>query len=204
MNANDLRAELVRISHLFYERRWSLATSSNYSVRVDPNTVLITASGLDKGKLTEEDLVLIDLDGNLREETTRGASAEAYLHCELYKYNREIGAVLHTHSVFATVLSSLGNTSLSLEGYEMLKALRGVSTHLHTEYIPIFPNAQNMRILAERVIPYLEKNRTTHGFLIVGHGLYCWGRDPAEALRHIEAIEFLLECEYRINIKVKG
>jgi methylthioribulose-1-phosphate dehydratase len=201
MTANDPRAELVRISHLFYERRWSLATSSNYSARVDENTLLITASGLDKGKLTEADLLQIDLDGNLLEETTKRASAEAYLHCELYKRNREIGAVLHTHSVFATVLSSLGNTALTLEGYEMLKALRGVSTHLHTEYVPIFQNAQNMRVLAERVIPYLEKNRATHGFLIIGHGLYCWGRDLAEALRHIEAIEFLLECEYRIKIQ---
>lgn len=201
MTSNDLRRELVRISHLFYGRGWSLATSSNYSVRVDANTLLITASGLDKGKLTEQDLVLIDLECNLREETEKRASAEAYLHCELYKHNREIGAVLHTHSVFATVFSSLGYTSLPLEGYEMLKALSGVSTHLHAEYIPIFPNAQNMRILAERVIPYLEKNRATHGFMIVGHGLYSWGRDLPEALRHIEAIEFLLECEYRIKIK---
>jgi methylthioribulose-1-phosphate dehydratase len=201
MTAIDLRKELVRISHLFYERQWSLATSSNYSARVDANTLLITASGLDKGKLMEEDLVMIDLDGNLREETTRRASAEAYLHCELYKHNREIGAVLHTHSVFATVLSSLGNTSLSLEGYEMLKALRGVSTHQHTEYIPVFPNAQNMRVLAEKVTPFLERNRSTHGFLIVGHGLYCWGTDLPEALRQTEALEFLLECEYRIKIK---
>jgi methylthioribulose-1-phosphate dehydratase len=201
MTSNDLRRELVRISQLFYERRWSLATSSNYSASVDVNALLITASGLDKGTLREEDLVLIDLEGNLQEETQKRPSAEAYLHCELYKHNREIGAVLHTHSVFATVLSTLGNTSLSLEGYEMLKALRGVSTHLHTEYIPIFPNAQNMKVLAERVIPYLEKNRSMHGFLIVGHGLYCWGRDLPEALRHIEAIEFLLECEYRVKIK---
>jgi methylthioribulose-1-phosphate dehydratase len=201
MTSNDLRKEFVRISHLFHERRWSLATSSNYSARLDAETLLITASGLDKGKLTEGDLVLIDLHGNLKEETNRRPSAETYLHCELYKHNRDIGAVLHTHSVFGTVLSSLGNTSLSLEGYEMLKALSGVSTHLHTEYIPIFPNAQNMRILAERIFPYLEKNRSTHGFLIIGHGLYCWGRDLPEALRHIEAIEFLLECEYRIKIK---
>ena len=201
MTSNDLRKELVRISQLFYERGWSLATSSNYSARFEANTLLITASGLDKGTLTEQDLVLIDLEGNLQEETQKRPSAEAYLHCELYKHNREIGAVLHTHSVFGTVLSSLGNTSLSLEGYEMLKALSGVSTHLHTEYIPIFQNAQNMRILAERIIPYLEKNRSTHAFLIVGHGLYCWGRDLPEALRHIEAIEFLLECEYRIKIK---
>jgi methylthioribulose-1-phosphate dehydratase len=201
MTAMGLRKELVRVSHLFYERGWSLATSSNYSARAEADTLLITASGLDKGRLTEEDLVLIDLEGNLKKETEKRPSAEAYLHCELYKQNREIGAVLHTHSVFATVLSTLGSTSLSLEGYEMLKALRGVSTHLHTECIPIFPNAQNMKLLAERVIPHLEKNRTTHGFLIAGHGLYCWGRDLPEALRHIEAIEFLLECEYRIKIK---
>ncbi|MCI0412617.1 methylthioribulose 1-phosphate dehydratase [bacterium] len=204
MTTNDLRSEIVRISHLFYERRWSLATSSNYSARVDPNTVLITASGLDKGKLTEGDLLLIDLEGNPREESSQKASAETYLHCELYKHDPEIGAVLHTHSVFATVLSSLRNL-LSVHGYEMLKALRGISTHLHTEHIPVFPNDQDMRSLAQMVLPYLEKKPGVHGFLIAGHGLYCWGRDLAEALRHTEAFEFLLECEYRkLMINDKG
>ncbi len=199
MDADDLRAELVRISHLFYERRWSLATSSNYSARVNANTLLITASGLDKGKLTHSDLLLIDLEGNHREETKQKASAEAHLHCELYKHSPDICAILHTHSVLATVLSSLRSlkTPLSIEGYEMLKALRGVSSHLHAENIPVFPNDQDMKSLARSVLTYLEKNPAIHGFLIAGHGLYCWGRDLAEALRHTEALEFLLECEYR-------
>lgn len=79
----------------------------------------------------------------------------------------------------------------------MLKALRGVTTHLHTENIPVFPNHQDREILTRSVLDYLQMNTETKGFLIAGHGLYSWGTSIEEAERHVEALEFLLECEYK-------
>ncbi len=199
MDVNDLRKEIVRISHIFYQRGWSFATSSNFSARLEPDRIMITASGKDKGLLTEEDILVLGLDGGIPGRTDAKPSAEAHLHCELYKFQPEIGAVLHTHSVYGTVISSLKHLKapLSIGGYEMVKAFRGVSTHLHTEHIPIFANDQDMKTLSNVVLRYLEKNTAVHGFLIAAHGLYSWGRDLSEALRHTEAFEFLLECEYR-------
>src|SRR5688500_2935591 len=119
MDPNDLRQENVRISHLFYQRGWSLATSSNFSARLDPQTLLITWSGRDKGLLTEEDLLLVDLSGNIRQETDLKPTAETTLHCELYRFQQEIGAILHTHSIYSTMISSVSDLKvpLSIGGY---------------------------------------------------------------------------------------
>jgi methylthioribulose-1-phosphate dehydratase len=111
------------------------------------------------------------------------------------------GAVLHTHSVWGTLLSeaSVERGSLSLGGYEMLKALTGVTTHESTVQLDVFPNTQDIPDLAARVEARLGDpvNPLRHGFLIAGHGLYTWGRDVAEARRHIEALEFLFEVTGR-------
>jgi methylthioribulose-1-phosphate dehydratase len=199
IDAADLRQEIVRISHLFHQNRWSLATSGNYSARLDSDRFLITASGKDKGLIAIDDIVCVGMDGRLQEESKEKPSAETELHGEIYRFNVEIGAILHTHSVFSTVLSSLPQLKapLTISGYEMLKALRGVTTHLHTEHIPVFANDQDMKRLSRTVLQYLETNPDTRGVLIVGHGLYTWGRTLSEAQRHTEAFEFLLECEYR-------
>jgi methylthioribulose-1-phosphate dehydratase len=196
MDAKDLRKEIVRIAHLFYARGWSFATSGNYSARIGPEHVLITASGKDKGLLNEDEILTVDLNGQIQDPSNESPSAETELHCALYSSHGEIGAILHTHSVSSTVISSLpdARVPLSIGGYEMLKAFQGVSTHLHTEQIPVFANDQDMSALAARVLKYLEMNSGLHGFLIAGHGLYCWGRTISEALRHAEAFEFLFEC----------
>jgi len=200
-DVSGLKKEIVRISHLFYSRGWSFATSGNYSARVAPDRVFMTASGKDKGLLSEQDILVIDLEGRIQEPADSSPSAEAYLHCELYRSQPEIGAILHTHSVHSTVLSSLPERKapLSIGGYEMLKAFRGVTTHQHTEQIPVFANDQDLKALALRVLQYLENNSGLHGFLIAGHGLYCWGRTISEALRHAEAFEFLFECVLKVE-----
>ncbi len=189
----------------FHRRGWSLATSSNYSVVLsrDPLRLLITASGKDKGRLGEGDFLLIDGDANPAEETPHRPSAEALLHTTIVRgvgpggpVGGPVGCVLHTHSIAATVLSQrfAGAGGLTLQGYEMLKALEGVSTHEASVRLEIFPNTQHMpdlaRVLAERLRDPAAPLR--RGFLMSGHGLYAWGRDLGEARRHVEGIEFLL------------
>ena len=75
----------------------------------------------------------------------------------------------------------------------MLKGLDGVRTHEHREWLPILDNSQDMRELAEEVKKRLEEHPGAHAFLLRGHGLYTWGRDLAQARRHVEILEFLLE-----------
>ncbi len=177
------------------ERGWTPATSSNFSRRMDERHVAITVSGRDKGRLTEADIMVVDVDGR-PVATDLKSSAETLLHTQLYKRFPHIGCVLHTHSHNQTVASRLysGMGHVHLEGYELLKAFSGTTTHEVEMDVPVFANTQDMQTLAAQVDALLDR-QPLWGYLIDGHGLYAWGRDMAEARRHLEAFEFLLGCE---------
>jgi methylthioribulose-1-phosphate dehydratase len=103
--------------------------------------------------------------------------------------------VLHTHSTWSTILSGESAAGdLTIEGYEMLKGLDGVRTHEHRERLPVIPNTQDWPAAIEQVAAVLREYPAAHGFLIRRHGLYTWGRDLAEAKRHVEILEFLFEA----------
>lgn len=200
MSPEELAREaLQEIGLMFFELGWSVGTSSNYSVVLskEPLRLLVTASGKDKGALTDEDFVTVDENGRAVEEATGKPSAETMLHTMLAK-RPGVGSVLHTHSVWATILSEDpdGVGGLAIEGYEMLKGLAGVKTHEHQEWVNIFDNTQDIPALAKEVESFLDKDENgqrAHGFLIRRHGLYTWGKDLAEARRHVEIFEFLFE-----------
>jgi methylthioribulose-1-phosphate dehydratase len=195
--------ELVELSHNFYARGWVLGTSGNFSAVLsrDPMRIAITASGLDKGALSTDQILLIDERGEVLSGNPAKPSDETPLHLMIVK-NRLAGAVLHTHSVWSTSLSNLhaSQGGLAIEGYEMLKGLAGVQTHDHREWLPIVENSQNMIALAGEVEAKLTEHPKAHGVLLRGHGLYTWGKDLREAKRHVEILEFLLEAVGRTRM----
>lgn len=174
---------------------WTPATSSNFSIRMDAHHAAITISGRDKGRLTEDDIMVVDFDGRAVGSDHR-PSAETLLHTQLYRRIEDIGCVLHTHSRTQTVASRLFSMAgrVKLEGYELLKAFRGNDTHEAAIEVPVLPNSQDMPALAAKVEALLDRG-PMWGYLIDGHGLYAWGRDLAEARRHLDAFDFLLTCE---------
>ena len=193
---------LREVGNQFHARGWSLGTSSNYSVLVhrEPLELLITASGKDKGNLSRGDFVRVEGDGFPVVVDQPKASAETLLHIAIAE-QPDVGAVMHTHSIWGTLLSDLyfEDNGFGIEGYEMLKGLAGVTTHEHTEWVPVFDNTQDIPALAEQVRQCLKSSEPPmqHGFLIRRHGLYTWGCDLEEATRHIEIFEFLFECVAR-------
>ena len=193
---------LREVGNQFHARGWSLGTSSNYSVVIDyePLELLITASGKDKGNLSRGDFVRVDGNGLPIVADQPKASAETLLHIAIAEHP-DVEAVMHTHSIWGTLLSDFYfyDGGFEIEGYEMLKGLAGVSTHEHAEWVPVFDNTQDIPALAERVRQPLKDSQPLiqHGFLIRRHGLYTWGADLDEAKRHIEIFEFLFECVAR-------
>jgi methylthioribulose-1-phosphate dehydratase len=210
----EVASRLVDIGHRFYTRGWVLGTSGNFSAVVsrEPLRLAITASSVHKGRLRRGDILQCDERGAIvgrrgpghrspgrrspanRHPARRRPSAETLLHIEIARL-RGSGAVLHTHSVWTTVLSDLhvADGGLSIEGYEMLKGLDGVRSHEHREWIPIIQNDQNMPRLAERVAETLDHAGDAHAFMLWRHGLYTWGDTLADAERHVEILEFLFE-----------
>jgi enolase-phosphatase E1 len=189
--------ELCALARHCHERGFAYATSGNFSARVDDEQIAITASGRDKGLLMDDDIVLVDLAGRALDPRGR-PSAETPLHCALYRRNARIGAVAHTHSVAATVLSrrvlASGTRVLRMSGYEMAKALPGVRDHETELCLPVVPNAQDMELLQGSIDAALLATPGAPGYLVAGHGLTTWAHDVPGVKRHVEALEFLLAC----------
>ena len=185
-------AELARLG-------WTPATSSNFSERLDDRHAAITVSGADKGRMGREHIMVVDFDGR-PVATDKRPSAETLLHTQLYRRFPEVGCVLHTHSLVQTIASRLyaGAGHIRLEGYELLKAFHGNSTHEMAIDVPVLPNTQDMTVMAAQVDALLDQG-PLWGYLIDGHGLYAWGRTMAEARRHLEAFEFLFHCELELR-----
>ena len=195
MIPENISDSLIELGQGFYSRGWAFGTSGNLSAVVDRNPLrlALTVSGVDKGRLTADQLLLIDEDQNVIHGTGR-PSAEARLHLTVARL-KGAGAILHTHSVWSSILSEMDGdqSGLTIEGYEMLKGLEGIESHNHREWLPILENSQDYEALARNVERVLTDHPDCHGFLLRRHGLYTWGRDLTEAKRHVEILEFLLE-----------
>ena len=173
-----------------------LGTSGNFSAlaNLDPFRVCITASGNDKGGLDESHFLELDVDANVMLGVGI-PSAETAIHLALYRLFPGIRSILHTHSVWGTILSDefFTDGAIIIKNYEMLKGLSGVKTHEHREMVPIIENSQNYASLAVEIERVLSENPDAHGIYLRRHGLYTWGSSISEAKRHIEIFEFLFE-----------
>jgi methylthioribulose-1-phosphate dehydratase len=197
MEFRQRTAQLCAVGRTLYARGMVPATSGNFSSRLSSGHILITVSGAHKGRLDPSHLMLIDLDG----QAPNGgrASAETALHLQIYRRYPEVNAVLHPHSVAATLLSRRTSADCVLANYELLKAFPGITTHDTSITIPNFPNDQDVERLARHVDQWMEQHPPVVGYLISGHGFYTWGNSINAALRHVEALEFLFECELRTH-----
>lgn len=185
-----------------HKRGWCEGTGGNFSCTIsrNPLQLLMAPSGVDKGSVHPDDLIIVDVGGRV----VRGlgkASAETPLHLAIVT-NRQAGAVLHTHSQAATLLSRHHGPAsgqevsyLEIEQLEMLKGLEGIRSHDHRVRLPIVANDQDLDRLSRHAIPHLAN--APYGLLLAGHGLYAWGSDLAQARRHLEILEFLLEQHWR-------
>ena len=195
--AHQLTAAMAAI----HARGWCDGTGGNFScvLQRQPLQLLMAPSGVDKGQVPAESLIVVDGGGQVR----RGngwASAETLLHLEIVRQARA-GAVLHTHSQAGTLLSQhygpegSGVGWLELADLEMLKGLEGISSHSCRIAVPVLANDQDLARLSALASPLLAE--APQGLLIAGHGLYAWGQDLGRAQRHLEILEFLLEQHWR-------
>lgn len=197
-----LARHLCRAMASIHRRGWCDGTGGNFScvLQQQPLQLLMAPSGVDKGSVRPQQLIVVDDQGTVLEGEGR-SSAETPLHLEII-HNTGAGAVLHTHSQAGTLLSRWllkrsrqASGVLRLEGLEMLKGLDGVHSHEVQIAIPVLANDQDLIRLSANARPHLAG--APQGLLIAGHGLYAWGRDLTEARRHLEILEFLLEQHWR-------
>jgi methylthioribulose-1-phosphate dehydratase len=192
-----LANQLIEAGRFIDSKGWVPATSGNFSARLASGNIAITVSGTHKGCLQQSDIMLIDADAKSLDG--KQPSAEAVLHTSLYNRYPDIKAILHPHSMNATLASRIFKTEVILQDYELLKALPGIDTHEASITVPIFANDQNIPRLAGQVDRYIDQHGAIHAYIIAGHGLYTWGDSVLHALRLLEALDFLLGCELQLH-----
>ena len=199
---DELAIGLTETMAMLHRRGWCDGTGGNFSctISLQPLQLLMAPSGVDKGMVRPDALILVDAEGRVIQGTGQ-ASAETRLHQTIVR-ERQAGAVLHTHSQAGTLLSrhhapAAGEavSYLELEQLEMLKGLEGIQTHDTSVRIPVLANDQDLERLSSTARPHLRD--APHGLLIAGHGLYAWGATLPIARRHLEILEFLLEQHWR-------
>jgi methylthioribulose-1-phosphate dehydratase len=204
IEAAEAIRELTQAGASLSARGWLMGTSGNLSATLDfePLRLVITSSGQDKGTLSPASFVEVDGEGHILAGDGQ-PSAETLLHAVIVR-RKKAGSVLHVHSTWATVLSNLyaEQGGIAITGYEMLKGLSGIKTHEHTEWLPILENSQDYESLSRELDNLLVEHPKAHGVLLRGHGIYTWGVDVAEAHRHVEILEFLLEviCQSHVML----
>jgi len=196
---NTTAIELVEAGRFMHSKGWVPATSGNFSAKLPDENIAITTSGVHKGKMTIDDIMLISSDGIPVDVSSNGnkkPSAETLLHVQIYRQFKDARSVLHPHSIYATLLSKTKKDKIILQDYELLKAFPGIDTHACSVVVPVFKNNQNIEELAEVVGKYFNKGIPVFGYLIEGHGFYAWGKSVDDCLKQVEAFEFLFQCEY--------
>jgi len=189
---DQIANQLIEAGKLLSAAGMVPATSGNFSARLDNGDIAITCSGVHKGKLSADKIMRINASGESYDQ--RQPSAETLLHIRIYQCYPDVKAVLHVHSLNATVLSQQVDQVL-LANYELLKAFPGITSHDTQLTVPVFQNDQHMPRLADAVDDYINKHGDIAAYLIAGHGFYTWGQSVDQALNCVEALEFLLACE---------
>ncbi len=186
------KSRLRLLARRLYRRGWMEGTAGNLSLRLGPD-LLITASGCHKGVLTEEDILRIPLDGELplpSPDAKRRPSAETSIHRTIYRLFPKTGAVLHVHTIEASLASECGGSEILLPPLEVLKGL-GVADPETRPALPVFENDNRVPEIARAIGERLPDPRyPLPGLLIRHHGTTVWGETLDEALRHLELLEF--------------
>ena len=193
----QIQEALIAAGRRIDQKGWVPATSGNFSARLPDGRIVITVSGRHKGMLTPEDLMLVNAEGDSLDG--RRSSAETQLHIQIYRRFPETGAVLHPHAPNATLLSMLEKEHVELGGYEILKAFKGIETHETRLIIPIFENSQDIQRLSQEVDAWMDQHPEVRAYILRQHGFYTWGQGVEDALRQVEALEFMFSIESRLR-----
>lgn len=191
-------AELADIKDELAERDWFMGTSGNLAIKVSdhPLQFLVTASGKDKRKRTEEDFLLVDEFGQKVEKTHLKPSAETLLHVEIYR-KTNAGCSLHVHTIDNNVISEVYGDlgEVQFKGQELIKAFNKWEEDAVLT-IPIIENYADIPTLARAFSEHIKED--SGAVLIRNHGITVWGRNAFEAKKILEASEFLFKYQLRL------
>ena len=186
----DLRLAIIECGRIAYERHLVTSNDGNISARMENGNILITPSGISKGRLSADDMLVVDLDGNIiSSRPDRKPSSETPMHLEVYKQRKDVRAVLHAHPIFATTLTV---SSLEFPVDVLPEVLLTLGNVPVTAYAT--PSSHED---AAVIRPFVKEH---NALLLCQHGSLTYGKNLDEALIHLERIEHVSEIYWRAKM----
>jgi len=197
--AQDPRHIIVELCRQLYGMGWVSGTGGGISIR-EGDRIYMAPSGVQKERLAPEDLFVLDAEGEVLEAPADDGlkvSACAPLFFNAFRL-RGAGAVLHSHSIHAMLVTLLFDRELRVTHLEMMKGITG--TGFHDELVvPIIENTAHEGDLAESMAEAIEAHPDSHAVLVRRHGVYVWGDDWVRAKTHAECYDYLFEAAVRMR-----
>jgi methylthioribulose-1-phosphate dehydratase len=192
------RALIVELCKQFYAQGWVSGTGGGVSIR-QAGRVYIAPSGVQKERIRESDIYVLDEAGNVLERPETPSltpSACSPLFFNAYRL-RGAGAVIHSHAMHAMLATLTARDAFECTELEMIK---GISGHGYYDKlrVPIIENTAHERDLADSMAQAIEAYPRTHAVLVRRHGVYIWGKDWVEAKTHAECYHYLFEAVVRM------
>lgn len=172
------REVLCQVGKLLYDRGYAAANDGNISWKVAENTLLMTPSGVSKGRMTPDMLLVTDLEGNVL-EGDRHPTSEIRMHLEVYRRRADVAAVVHAHPPVATAFAVCRE---GLETPYLAELVAGLGS------VPCTPSFAMLSTdeVAESIVPYLAEHNAV---LLANHGALAWGSDLWAAFDRLETVE---------------
>ena len=184
---DKLRQEICHICHLLYNRGYVVSNDGNVSARTDRGTILITPSGVSKGRITPDMLVETDADGRIL-SGDRYPSSEGKMHWMLYRERKDVMAVVHAHPPMATAFSICRRPLTERYLAEMIVGLGEVPVTkfamLSTDEVPL------------SVLPFVQDHCAV---LLANHGALTWGPTLLSAFDRMETVEQTAKIHHYVS-----
>ena len=182
------RETLCRVGRLLYDRGYVVGHDGNLSVRLEEDRILITPSGVSKGRMEPEMMVLCTMTGEVL-AGERYPSSEIAMHLEVYRNRPDVGAVVHAHPPAATAFAVCGQ---GLTERYLIETVAGLGE------VPVAPfGMPSTPEVAESIRPYLADHSA---LLLANHGALTWGADLWQAFDRMEVLEQTAEIYARVRL----
>jgi methylthioribulose-1-phosphate dehydratase len=198
MESQKNRELVCELCRHFYSLGWASGTGGGISLK-EGGHIYMAPSGVQKERLRPEDIFVLDEEGAIQEQPGGGTQLSQCAPLFMHAYRmRKAGAVLHSHSIHANLVTLLFNKKFCIRGMEMQKGLEGYGAFDRLE-IPIIENTAQERDLADSLGQAIRDNPKTHAVLVRNHGIYVWGKDWKQAKTQAECYDYLFEAACRMK-----
>lgn len=188
MNEVQARQAIVDAGTVLYKQGYVVSNDGNISVRISPDTIVVTPTGVSKGDMNPDMMVVMDLDGNVISKGLRGPSSEVKMHLRVYRENPDVTAVVHAHPIYAT--------SFAIAGVPLDKPILSEAM-LQVGVVPVAHYAKpGTTDVPDSIAPFVKDYAAV---MLSNHGVLTWGSDLEQALARMEVVENYAKVTLMVN-----